>query len=249
MPTLFLQLAARGAALAAAVLVCSWAHAAGVPGQGTWESTLQARDLNGDKVVDAYYDTSLHVTWLRDANINGNMDWDTANTWASQLVVDGVGGWRLPTMIDTGLPGCDISFTHGTDCGYNVQTKRGTTVYSEMAHLWYVTLGNKGYYDRAGNPEQPGWGLSNTGGFQNLGTFSYYWSGLSYAPDANFAWDFYVDVGYQYTAFNLSAFAAMAVHPGDVLAVPEPNPAALLLVGLTSLIVIRCQTARRSWPQ
>ena len=39
-------------------------HAAAVPGQGTWETTLQARDINHDGTVDAYYDTALDVSWL-----------------------------------------------------------------------------------------------------------------------------------------------------------------------------------------
>src|SRR5690349_11799993 len=39
-----------------------------VSGQGTWESELQARDINSDGLVDAYYDTALNLTWLADAN-------------------------------------------------------------------------------------------------------------------------------------------------------------------------------------
>lgn len=35
------------------------AHAA-----GNWETTLQARDINGDGTVDAYYDTTQDITWL-----------------------------------------------------------------------------------------------------------------------------------------------------------------------------------------
>ena len=52
-------------------LACSAvAQALPVLGQGTWETTLQARDLNGDSVTDAYYDTSLNITWLANANKN-----------------------------------------------------------------------------------------------------------------------------------------------------------------------------------
>lgn len=83
------------------------------------------------------------------------MSWDQANTWANTLKAGDSGrysGWRLPTIIDTGAPGCDYSNAGNTDCDYNVQFKSGDptkyqagqTVYSEMAHLWYVTLGNKG---------------------------------------------------------------------------------------------------------
>lgn len=44
--------------------------AAPISGQGTWESTLQARDLDGNKsTVEAYYDTALGITWLANANL------------------------------------------------------------------------------------------------------------------------------------------------------------------------------------
>ena len=35
------------------------------------QATLQARDLDGNGVTDAFYDTTLNITWLRDANVNG----------------------------------------------------------------------------------------------------------------------------------------------------------------------------------
>jgi hypothetical protein len=121
---------------ATALLLCGTAaQAAPVSGQGTWETTLKARDLDGDGAADAFYDTELNVTWLRNANANGLMAWDSAKTWANNLVVGGFGGWRLPFVVDTGMPGCDFSNFGGTDCGYNVQTKSGATVHSELAHL------------------------------------------------------------------------------------------------------------------
>jgi hypothetical protein len=33
-------------------------------GQGTWTATLQGRDLNGDLIADAYFDTDLNITWV-----------------------------------------------------------------------------------------------------------------------------------------------------------------------------------------
>ena len=129
-----------------ALVLAGNAGAVGVSGQGTWETTLQPRDLDGDTVTDAFYDAELNITWLRNANVNGQMAWADANAWAANLVVGAYSDWRLPTMIDTGAPGCDFSLAGGTDCGYNMQTKTGTTVFSEMAHLYYVTLGNKAYY-------------------------------------------------------------------------------------------------------
>ena len=35
-------------------------------------------------------------------------------TWANTLVVGGVGGWRLPNIVDTGASGCDWSYAGGT---------------------------------------------------------------------------------------------------------------------------------------
>jgi hypothetical protein len=139
------------------------------------------------------YDTVLNVTWLRNANANGRMNWTQANTWAANLVVGAYDDWRLPTMIAS--PNATVSYAGGTDYGYNVRTTSGGTVYSEMASLWYDTLGNKAYCppgnaecSGAGTP-QPGWGLTNTGPFQNLQSYLY-WSGLGYAPDTDGAWYF-----------------------------------------------------------
>jgi hypothetical protein len=240
-------------ALLACVAIAGNAQAVGIPDQGTWETTLLGRDINGYAVAggDAsavfLYDTVLDVTWLRDANANGAMTWASANTWAANLVVGAYDDWRLPTMIDTGAAGCPGYAYSGTDCGYNVQTKSGNltqyeagqTVYSEMASLFYDTLGNKAYYNTSGD-FQSDFGLANTGAFQNLQSYGH-WSGLEYAPFTTAAWFFNTYSGlqlYEGKAIGLfgeaSNLYAMAVRPGDVLvpAVPEPETYALMLAGL-----------------
>jgi hypothetical protein len=73
-------------------------------------------------------------------------------------------------MVDIGVPGCDWSNAGGTDCGFNVQPSNGSTVYSEMASLFYDTLGNKGICPPGSvncnnSSGQSGWGLTNTGEF------------------------------------------------------------------------------------
>lgn len=73
-------------------------------------------------MVDAFYDTDLDITWLRDANVNGAMDWDTAVAWADGYSFGGYSDWRLPTS-DT------ICFGFGCTA-------------SEMGHLWHTELGN-----------------------------------------------------------------------------------------------------------
>ncbi|HSW03418.1 hypothetical protein [Aquabacterium sp.] len=224
----FHRIAAGATLLAAALAV----QAAPVPGQGTWESSLQARDLDGNGQVDAYYDTALNITWLRDANVNGQRDWNAASGWADDLVFAGYSDWRLPTMLDTGAEGCDQSFS-GSDCGYNVQTRSGATVFSEMAHLFYETLGNAAAFDTAGNPQAGG--LTNTGDFLNMQAAAY-WIGLTYRnPETGEAWYFNADDGFQFHIGKENEFFAMAVRAGDVIqAVPEPQSLALVLLALAA---------------
>ncbi len=82
---------------------------------------MLGRDLSGDGVADAVYDTELNITWLRDANVNGAMNWADAKSWASGLNEYGYTGWRLPASENC----------RGYEC-----------LGSEMGHLWYISLGN-----------------------------------------------------------------------------------------------------------
>ena len=83
MQTKFFQRAMAGAVAAAAMLIA-----------GAAQAQLVARDLNGDTVTNAFYDTDLNITWLRDANVNGSMDWDTAVAWADGSSFGGYSDWR-----------------------------------------------------------------------------------------------------------------------------------------------------------
>ncbi len=217
------------------------AHSAGVPGLGTWESALQGRDLDGNAATfEAYYDTALNITWLADASYaqtsgydsDGYMDWDAAQTWAARLNINGTTGWRLPTMVDTGTRGCDYAYS-GTDCGDNPSTST-----SEMAHMFYVTLGNTAFFDASRRGPQSGWGLTNTGPFGGVQSGTY-WFGVEYALYAFNAWQFDTRYGGQGEGYKYQAFSAWAVRPGDVAAVPEPQTYALALAGLAALLLAR----------
>ncbi len=227
-------------ATAAVLALALPAQAQSVPGQGTWETTLLGRDSNFNAVTatDAsavyLYDTTLDVTWLRNANANGVMNWTTATTWAANLVTGSgantVSDWRLPTMT-VATPNPSYSFNGSTDYGYNVP---GSS--SELASLFYNTLGNKSQLNTSGSP-QAGYGLTNAGSFQNMQSNSY-WLGTEYAPDTSHAWSFGTFYGFQYAVPKYAQLYAMAVRPGDVLnsspmsPVPEPETYALMLFGL-----------------
>ncbi|WP_310385181.1 PEP-CTERM sorting domain-containing protein [Roseateles sp.] len=220
------------AGLLAALVFNADANAAGVPGQGSWETTLQGRDLDSNlgNGYEAYFDTSLNISWLAQAQApSGNLSWANAQAYAAGLNVGGVTGWRLPQVTPSGDGACHFQ-TAGSDCGYNVNTAN-----SELAHLFYVTLGNLSTVAPGGGA-QVGGGLSNTGPFGNVFEGDY-WTGSAYAPNpAEEAWMFNTGAGLQMNSSQPFTLAVWAVHAGDVAApVPESQTWALMLVGLAGL--------------
>lgn len=238
-------------ALAAATLVAGvlTAQAAPVSGQGTWESTLKARDINGNPLASLldpnavfFYDTVLDLTWLGDWNYAQTSGYDAigwmywrlaapaALDWAANLTVGTFSDWSLPAVLDTGTAGCDLIFSSGTDCGHDVYGSEVARRASPLAHMFYDTLGNLA-----------SGGLTNTGPFSNMQPF-FYWSGTAYAPIPGlYAWYFHMGWGSQYKYGHAARFFAVAVRPGDVSAsaVPEPGSLAILLAGLGVLGVVR----------
>ncbi len=228
----------------------SIAKAVAVSGQGTWESTLYARDFDGDlTTIEAYYDTVLDITWSANPKYSGTtMGWVAANNWAASLDIEGITGWRLPTMVDTNNLGCDLTTTSSSDdCGYNVLTTSGSTIYSEMASLFYDTLGNLAYRDTLDNV-QAGWGLSNTGPFSlnPESVYNIYWTANENAHDTVQAFYFDYWNGWQGTNGKTVGRDAWAVHDGDVGAVVStvPLPSAVWL--FSSALLSLFSLARRS---
>lgn len=223
--------ATLGAALMA---TASLAAAYGpVPDQGDWTATLQARDLNADGLVDAYYDTSLNISWLANADVIGTGTYDMAMAWASGLDVYGVTGWHLPTI---NVDRCEGGFQEGGGavCGYNVPASS-----SDMAHMYLTTLGNISY-----RPEGAPSIITNSGPFENLRDYGY-WFSLGYSvniyapqdgPETNMGWRYSFAAGRQDDLSKSALLYAWAVHDGDVgnlaAPVPEPSTYALMLAGL-----------------
>ncbi len=201
----------------------------------------------------AFYDDVLDITWLTDGlaargtafddgyprtsgdeNTDGRMTWASAMRWAESLSVGGVSGWRLPkTGPLNGIAYDDSRFYNDGrgDVGLNISrlgTLFGGSTASEMAHLFYDTLGNvsnwsiEGRYDNGCISTNC---LDNTGPFSNL--LGIFWSSTEYSISTG-ARTFSFGDGSQSARFKDGANFALAVHDGDISAVPEP-PMLLLL--------------------
>jgi hypothetical protein len=254
-------------------LCTSPADATGISGQGTWETTLQARDLDGNQsTAEAYYDTDLNITWLADAFLgksntfglpidtalgpyhgeafsydgylysSGDTNWPGAMFWIDAMnnaKYLGYDGWRLPVTDPVNSVAYNNAFLYdGTaDTGFSISapgtTYAGSTG-SEMAHLFYNTLGNSAYYDKSGATTScstipPDYCLTNSGPFSNIQ--APYWSATEDPTDASNAWDFYFDNGGQNVGIKEYNYVAWAVHPGDIGVAIVPLPAAVWLFG------------------
>jgi hypothetical protein len=163
------------------------------------------------------YDTDLNITWY-DFEAAGR-DWQEAKDWAADLEITVNGtkysDWRLPTSLNQ-----DDS---GPTDGYNVTG-------SEMGHLYYTELGNKGYYDVNGH-YQPDYGLVNKGPFTNLIGFAYWSNEVGNDPSYDGgAWYFMFNGGRQSIIYDDQHYYPLAVHEGNVGA-PVPIPTAVWLFG------------------
>lgn len=238
--------------LIAAGLCATAAHAVPIAGQGNWQTQLHARNLQGHAVaLDSaaavfFYDSLLDVTWLRQAG--PAQTWGQAQAWADGLTVGGYSDWRLPKVVDTGLPGCSRVTYSGGDCGYNVPQQAGGQ-YSELAYLFHATLGNESAYTTTGTfrgfeGQGTTWGLANTGGFEGLRTDIVNWSGSTVTGGASYAWSFHLGLGSQMISEKGVQGQALALRSGDVLS-PVPEPSALLMMSLGVMGLLLRRRVRR----
>jgi hypothetical protein len=177
---------------------------------------LQA--IPGGTDYQAYYDDQLDITWTADANINGLKTWDHHVDWAAALTVNGIGGWRLPSMDVNGddvIVNCSMPSTTQAVCKDN-----------EYGHL---------YLYGAGTTLRSGVAPASPGPFTDVQP-NFHWSGTEFAADPSTAFVF--SVGIQLAGDKNVPFVAWAVHSGDVSAVPVPAAVWLFGSGLLGLIGI-----------
>lgn len=186
---------------------------AGQPGEG------------GSNEYKLIYEDDQGLIWLDYTN-PGNR-WPQQMSWAAGLNDPGVltykfdpgitvsweGDWRLPKTMDGARR---FGYDGTTTVGFNITT-------SELGHLFYVSLGNRGYYDIKGMPgtgwfPDSDWGPKNTSPFSNLEP-DMYWSCTEYSIYPQHAWAFHFAFGHQGNKSFKSSYpyCGLAVRPGKVI--------------------------------
>ncbi len=204
-------------------------------GTATYDDGSGAKDY---KLIWDDDNNGRSLVWL-DYRKSGS-GWDSQVSWASSLntaltvnLYDGYAvdwensSWRLPIAVD-GI--YEWGYDGTTTAGFNITS-------SELGHLFYEELGNVGYYDIFGNPDQPGWWQVNTGDFENF-ILNWYWFGTETAQFPGSAWGFYMGSGEKLAGGKESLDYAIAVRSGQVTYSSVPTPGAIILLGAGLLWIV-----------
>lgn len=160
----------------------------------------------------AFYDDVLDVTWAADSALSGYVS--DPFVWVAGLTIDGVGGWRLPS-VDVNRDGIVI------DCGGGGVSGCAD---NEFGHLYWesgITFATPGPFLNLGNVAVSRWRETST-------------------PQQRGSWFWAADVvnGKQYGVGDTNCSnrcVVWAVRDGDVFTSQTPEPSTIFLLG-TALV-------------
>jgi hypothetical protein len=168
---------------------------------------LQARDLDLDGAVDAYYDTSTDTSWYAQIIESSQPG---AEAWARALDVFGVTGWHLPRIVQT-APCTGTSWMDIT-CPVELIDPLPPADFPFASQYWPNTSPVTWFEGRA----------------ENTIAFGAICFGSAWASD---------QCGV--------VLPGIAMHAGDVAAIPEPSTYLLLAVGLVAVAARGSASATR----
>lgn len=208
---------------------------------------LQARDFDGNGAVDGWYDAQQDLTWLADQNYavtsgwwftntssaqlpsnDGRMTWNEAHSFAAQVDVAGVTGWRLPRLLADPTPN-------------NAQLSNlGIPQVQSCSEIPFASLGMGNLCIGGANE------TSALAGSEALflGLHNPIWIDATWRPQVGMTFFAFSGFGSPATFFNEQDLPTgiMLVRDGDVghvAAVPEPSTYVLMLAGLGLMLIVR----------
>ena len=210
----------------------------------------------------AVLDTTTNLMWVSNANLaatntfgvsgisaGGAMSYSTAQAWIAAMNAAsylGYSNWILPTALPVNGSSYNMVYsTNGaTDFSYNISAPGSAypgTQASQMAYLFYNSLGNVGYRDINGNLS-PGFGSNSYGLFTNVQSANngFYWTGNADTTTPGNYLDFSLYSGGQASnaGTTASSIYAIAVRSAST-PIPSPGSLALLGLGLTGFAGFR----------